>query len=188
MTMTQTHAPTIPNKPPIYANSGTGITPHFQNTHESPRTALPPAIEIKALNLFYGHQQALHDIHLSVPHREVTALIGPSGCGKSTLLRSINRMNDLVDNCRIQGSIKIHGQEIYALGLDVITLRKRIGMVFQKANPFPKSIFENVVYSHRIDGIRNRTLLAEAAERSLISAGLWDEVKDRLHSSALALS
>jgi phosphate transport system ATP-binding protein len=118
----------------------------------------------------------------------VTAFIGPSGCGKSTLLRCINRMNDLIDMCRIEGSIRIHGRAIYGPRIDVISLRKRIGMVFQKANPFPKSVFENVVYSLRIDGIRKRSLLEETAERSLKSAGLWEEAKDRLHTSALALS
>src|SRR5262249_10799058 len=144
--------------------------------------------EISNLDLFYGKNHALHGINLHIPEKPVTAFIGPSGCGKSTLLRCINRMNDLVDNCRIQGSIKIHGREIYGPRIDVISLRKRIGMVFQKANPFPKSIFENVIYSLRIDGIRKRPILEETVERSLKSAGLWDEVKDRLHSSALALS
>ena len=118
----------------------------------------------------------------------MTAFIGPSGCGKSTLLRCINRMNDLVDNCRIEGSIKVHSRELYVPRIDVITLRKRIGMVFQKANPFPKSIYENVIYSLRIDGIKTRGVLDETVERSLRSAGLWEEVKDRLHGSALALS
>jgi len=147
-----------------------------------------PAVEISHVNLFYGKHQALHDVSLQIPEKQVTAFIGPSGCGKSTLLRCVNRMNDLIDNCRIEGSIKIHSREIYAPRVDVISLRKRIGMVFQKANPFPKSIFENVIYSLRIDGIRKRSLLEETVERSLKSAGLWDEVKDRLHTSALALS
>ncbi len=147
-----------------------------------------PAVEIRNLHLHYGSHHALHGIHLGVPEKEVTAFIGPSGCGKSTLLRCINRMNDLVDNCRIDGSIRIHGREIYAPRLDVISLRKRIGMVFQKPNPFPKSIFENVIYSLRLDGIRKRSTLQAAVEKSLIAAGLWEEVKDRLHASALALS
>jgi len=147
-----------------------------------------PAVEIKDLNLYYGKNQALYSIALDIAEKQVTAFIGPSGCGKSTLLRCINRMNDLVDVCRISGSIRIHGREIYRPGLDVISLRKRIGMVFQKPNPFPKSIYENVVYSLRIDGIRKRGILEETVERSLKSAGLWEEVKDRLHTSALALS
>jgi phosphate transport system ATP-binding protein len=147
-----------------------------------------PAVEVRKLDLFYGSHRALHGIDLTIAEKEVTAFIGPSGCGKSTLLRCINRMNDLVDNCRIEGSIRIHGREIYAPRVDVISLRKRIGMVFQKPNPFPKSIFENVVYSLRLDGIRKRGVLEAAAEKSLIGAGLWEEVKDRLHGSALALS
>ncbi|HEY4329469.1 MAG TPA: phosphate ABC transporter ATP-binding protein PstB [Phycisphaerae bacterium] len=147
-----------------------------------------PAVEVSNLKLFYGKHQALHSVSLQIPEKQVTAFIGPSGCGKSTLLRCINRMNDLVDTCKIEGSIKIHGREIYVPRIDVISLRKRIGMVFQKPNPFPKSIFENVVYSLRIDGIGKRAVLEETVERSLKSAGLWDEVKDRLHTSALALS
>ncbi|HUO08829.1 MAG TPA: phosphate ABC transporter ATP-binding protein PstB [Phycisphaerae bacterium] len=148
----------------------------------------PPAVEVTNLDLFYTKHQALHGINLQIPEKQVTAFIGPSGCGKSTLLRCINRMNDLVDNCIIKGSIKIHGREIYIPRLDVIGLRKRIGMVFQKANPFPKSIYENVIYSLRIDGVKKRAILDETVEKSLKSAGLWDEVKDRLHTSALALS
>jgi phosphate transport system ATP-binding protein len=162
------------------------ILPTPRNVEPAPAPAM--AVEISHLNLYYGRQQALHDVSLQVPEKQVTAFIGPSGCGKSTLLRCLNRMNDLIDNCRIEGSVRIHGREIYGPRLDVISLRKRIGMVFQKANPFPKSIFENVVYSLRIDGIRKRSLLEETAERSLKSAGLWEEVKDRLHTSALALS
>ena len=146
------------------------------------------AVEVTNLNLYYGKHHALHNVRLQIPEKQVTAFIGPSGCGKSTLLRCINRMNDLVDNCRIEGSITIHGREIYGPRIDVISLRKRIGMVFQKPNPFPKSIYENVIYSLRIDGIRKRSILEETVERSLKSAGLWDEVKDRLHASAQALS
>ena len=151
-------------------------------------THVKTAVDVTNVNLYYGKHHALHNVSLQIPEKRVTAFIGPSGCGKSTLLRCINRMNDLVDNCRIEGSIKIHGREIYAPRIDVISLRKRIGMVFQKANPFPKSIYENVIYSLRIDGIRKRAILEETVERSLKSAGLWDEVKDRLHTSALALS
>ena len=162
--------------------------PQQLTTDLTPATSLPPAVRITDLNLYYGKHQALTDINLDIPEKRVTAFIGPSGCGKSTLLRCINRMNDLIDTCRIHGSIEVHGQEVYAPRTDVITLRKRIGMVFQKPNPFPKSIYENVIYSLRIDGIRKRSILDETVERSLKAAGLWDEAKDRLHSSALALS
>jgi phosphate transport system ATP-binding protein len=192
--------PTVhPNAPTPQAAAGAWVAPDgaaasgnraegkAQGTPRGPVSA-HPAVEVRDLNLFYGKHQALHGISLDIPEKQVTAFIGPSGCGKSTLLRSINRMNDLVDHCRIVGSIRIHGCEIYRPGLDVIGLRKRIGMVFQKPNPFPKSIFENVIYSLRIDGIRKRGILEETVERSLKSAGLWDEVKDRLHTSALALS
>ncbi len=152
------------------------------------KAAAPIAVSVSGLNLHYGKTQALHGIHLEIPEKQVTAFIGPSGCGKSTLLRCINRLNDLIDVCHIEGSIKIHGREIYAPGTDVISLRKRIGMVFQKPNPFPKSIYENVIYPLRIDGIHKRAILDETVERSLHRAGLWDEVKDRLHGSANALS
>lgn len=157
-------------------------------TAEPRHAAVPPAVEVSKLDLFYGKHQALHGIDLQIPEKQVTAFIGPSGCGKSTLLRCINRMNDLVDTCIIKGSIKIHGREIYVPRLDVIGLRKRIGMVFQKPNPFPKTIYENVIYSLRIDGVKKRAILDETVEKSLKSAGLWDEVKDRLHTSAQALS
>jgi len=138
--------------------------------------------------LFYGKNKALHEINMQIAEGKVTALVGPSGCGKSTLLRSINRLNDLIDNVRTEGKITYHGQNVYARGIDVIELRKRLGMVFQKQNPFPMSIFENVVYARRIAGERNRHLLHEVCERSLRSAALWDEVRDRLQSSALGLS
>lgn len=145
-------------------------------------------LEIEKLRLWYGSSQALFDISMLCPEGKVTALIGPSGCGKSTLLRCVNRMNDLIDTVRIEGQIRLSGQPILDSGTDVIELRKRIGMVFQKPNPFPMSIFENVVYSLRIDGERDRGLLEEVCEESLKGAGLWEEVKDRLESSALALS
>ncbi|MBL8861889.1 MAG: phosphate ABC transporter ATP-binding protein [Planctomycetes bacterium] len=145
-------------------------------------------LEVKDFQLWYGEKQALYSIGLPVPRGKVTALIGPSGCGKSTLLRSVNRLNDLVDSVRIEGDMLLNGDSIYGPGVDVIELRKRIGMVFQKPNPFPMSIFENVVYSLRIDGERNRRLLEEVCEKSLRGAGLWEEVKDRLQESALALS
>ena len=149
---------------------------------------MPTAVEVKNLNLHYGPSQALYNVNLSMPEREVTAFIGPSGCGKSTLLRCFNRLNDLIENVRIDGKVLIHGEDIYQKGVDVIALRKRTGMVFQKTNPFPKSIFENVVYGLRIDGVRDRRLLEAACEESLKKAGLWAEVKDRLHLSALDLS
>jgi phosphate transport system ATP-binding protein len=147
-----------------------------------------PILHIEALNLFYGEKQALHDINLEVGEHTVMALIGPSGCGKSTLLRCINRMNDLIPSVRVQGRVQVAGDDVYAPGVDVIELRKRMGMVFQKSNPFPKSIYENVAYGLRIQGIKDRPTLDEAVERSLIASGLWDEVKDRLKDSGLGLS
>ena len=145
-------------------------------------------LHVERFNLFYGATQALHDVSLSVTAGKVTALIGPSGCGKSTLLRSMNRLNDLVDGVRITGQMSYKGYPIYDRHTDVIELRKKLGMVFQKSNPFPMSIFENVVYALRISGERKRRTLEAVAEKSLRSAALWDEVKDRLHSSALRLS
>ena len=147
-----------------------------------------PVIAIEDFNLWYGQSRALHDITLGIPKGCVTALIGPSGCGKSTLIRSVNRMNDLIDGVRIEGKMLLNGDPIYGRSVDVIELRKRIGMVFQKPNPFPMSIFENVVYSLRIDGLRDRRQLEEVCETSLRSAGLWEEVKERLKDSALRLS
>jgi len=147
-----------------------------------------PIIEADDFCLWYGQTQALFDVSMSIPKGCVTALVGPSGCGKSTLLRSINRMNDLVDGVRVGGAIALGGSPVYAPTVDVIELRKRLGMVFQKPNPFPMSIFENVVYPLRIDGERRRRTLEEACERSLRAAALWDEVKDRLKESALGLS
>ncbi len=147
-----------------------------------------PVVEVDSLNLYYGDAQALHDVSLTVPRHNVTAFIGPSGCGKSTLLRCMNRLNDLIDSVRIDGAVRIEGEDIYAHGYDVISLRRLVGMVFQKSNPFPKSIYENVVYGLRIAGENRRTVLDEVAERSLRAAALWDEVKDRLEESALGLS
>jgi phosphate transport system ATP-binding protein len=146
------------------------------------------AIELKDVNLSYGDNHVLHDISMDIGEKMVTAFIGPSGCGKSTLLRCLNRMNDLIDNTRTTGTIKVEGKDIYAPNTDVIEVRRRIGMVFQKSNPFPKSIYENVVYGLRIAGIRDKATLDEAAERSLRGAALWDEVKDRLGESGLGLS
>jgi phosphate transport system ATP-binding protein len=146
------------------------------------------AIAVPGLNLYYGQKQALFDVKMDIPKQRVTAFIGPSGCGKSTLLRTFNRMNDLVDGCRVEGEINIDGRNIYRKGEDVAELRRRVGMVFQKPNPFPKSIYENVVYGLRIQGINSKRVLDEAVEWALKSAALWDEVKDRLHDSALGLS
>ena len=146
------------------------------------------AIAVPGLNLYYGQKQALFDVKMDIPKQRVTAFIGPSGCGKSTLLRTFNRMNDLVDGCRVEGEINIDGRNIYRKGEDVAELRRRVGMVFQKPNPFPKSIYENVVYGLRIQGINSKRVLDEAVEWALKSAALWDEVKDRLHESALGLS
>lgn len=145
-------------------------------------------LEIKNLDLFYGEAQALHDISMKIPKNRVTAFIGPSGCGKSTLLRCINRMNDLVEICRIDGEILLHDKNIYERDVDVAALRRRIGMVFQRPNPFPKSIYENVVYGLRLQGVKDRRVLDEAVERSLKGAALWDEVKDRLNENAFSLS
>ena len=148
----------------------------------------PVAIEVPGLSLYYGDKQALFDVRMNIPKKRVTAFIGPSGCGKSTLLRTFNRMNDLVDGCRVEGAVNLEGHNIYRKGEDVAELRRRVGMVFQKPNPFPKSIYENVVYGLRIQGIKQRRVLDETVEWALKSAALWDEVKDRLHDSALGLS
>lgn len=147
-----------------------------------------PQVDVDHLNLFYGPSQALKDMSFGIPKSQVTALIGPSGCGKSTFLRCINRMNDLVEGLRIEGTISIDGENINDPTLDVIELRRKVGMVFQKWNPFPKSIYENVIYGLRIAGIKDRGVLDQSVEQSLKRAALWDEVKDRLHQSAMGLS
>ncbi|MFG0252308.1 MAG: phosphate ABC transporter ATP-binding protein PstB [Phycisphaerales bacterium JB038] len=156
-------------------------------THEAVRGE-EHVLEIDDFCLWYGSKQALFDNCLDIPAGKVTALIGPSGCGKSTLLRSVNRLNDLLDIVRISGEMRLSGDPIYDPSVDVIELRKRMGMVFQKPNPFPMSIFENVVYPLRIDGIRDRSTLEEVCEKSLRGAALWEEVKDRLHENALGMS
>ena len=145
-------------------------------------------IEAKNLNLWYGAHHALHDVNIEIPEHEITALIGPSGCGKSTFLKTLNRMNDLVEGIRIEGEINYGGQNIYDPGVDTTWLRKQIGMVFQKANPFPMSIYDNVAYGPRTHGIRSKVKLDEIVEESLRGAAIWDEVKDRLKKSALGLS
>ena len=145
-------------------------------------------IEAKNLNLWYGAHHALLDVNIEIPEHEITALIGPSGCGKSTFLKTLNRMNDLVEGIRIEGEINYAGQNIYDPGVDTTWLRKQIGMVFQKANPFPMSIYDNVAYGPRTHGIRSKVKLDEIVEESLRGAAIWDEVKDRLKKSALGLS
>ncbi len=147
-----------------------------------------PIIEARGLNLWYGPNHALKDISVAVPAHEITAFIGPSGCGKSTFLRTLDRMNDLIPNVKITGEVDFNGENIYAPSVDVTWLRSRIGMVFQKANPFPMSIYDNIAYGPRTHGVRNRAKLDEIVERSLRSAAIWDEVKDRLKKSALGLS
>ncbi|WP_041522528.1 phosphate ABC transporter ATP-binding protein PstB [Gilvimarinus agarilyticus] len=145
-------------------------------------------LEVEGLKLYYGNDQALKNISLQIPEKKVTAFIGPSGCGKSTLLRCFNRMNDLVDSCRIEGKILLDGDNIYDPSVDVAELRRQVGMVFQKPNPFPKSIYENVAYGLRLQGVKSKRILDTVVENSLRGAALWDEVKDRLHDNAFGLS
>jgi len=145
-------------------------------------------ITVEHLNFYYGPKQALSDVTLTVPQHCVTALIGPSGCGKSTFLRCLNRMNDMIDDTRVEGQVLLDGRDILGPRVDVVELRKRVGMVFQKSNPFPKSVFENVAYGPRVAGVRGKPVLHEIVEKSLVRAALWDEVKDRLDDSALQLS
>jgi phosphate transport system ATP-binding protein len=152
-------------------------------------TEIPdPVVEIENLSLYYSGKQALNDISMKIPHRQITAYIGPSGCGKSTLLRCLNRLNDLIPGVHIDGTIQFEGSDIYGKGVDVNRLRKRIGMVFQKPNPFPKSIFDNIAYGCQIKGLTGRVELEEIVEHSLRRAALWDEVKDRLEDDAYGLS
>jgi phosphate transport system ATP-binding protein len=158
-------------KPPGFFPSGTRIR-----------------METRGLNFFYGPDQALHSVSLEIPEKSVTALIGPSGCGKSTYLRCLNRLNDVIPDTRVEGEVLLDGNDIYGPGTDVVALRRRVGMVFQKSNPFPKSIFENVAYGLKINALRRRSEMPEAVEKALRSAALWDEVKDRLNASALGLS
>jgi phosphate transport system ATP-binding protein len=156
--------------------------------HESTGTPTPK-IEVAGLNFYYGPRRVLEGITVKIRPNEVTALIGPSGCGKSTFLRTLNRMNDIVPGARVEGSVTIDGRDIYAAAVDAVDIRRRVGMVFQKSNPFPKSIFDNIAYGLRINRlVRSREDLTGRVEASLQAAALWDEVKDRLHTSALALS
>ncbi len=157
-----------------------------QHPNELPADEI--CMETKDFNLFYGEKQALHNVNMSIAKKKVTAFIGPSGCGKSTLLRSFNRMNDLVDSCHTQGQILFEKNDIFHRGVDVTDLRRRVGMVFQKPNPFPKTIYENVAYGLRIQGIRKKRIIDERVEWALKGAALWDEVKDRLNENALGMS
>jgi len=166
---------------------------HQRQHRESTKRSRPvetevTKLEVKNLNFFYGEQQALFDVSTTIAERSVTAFIGPSGCGKSTFLRTLNRMNDIIEGTRLNGQVHLEGQDIYAPEVDVVALRKRVGMVFQKSTPFPKSTFDNVAYGPKIAGQRNHKVLTEIVEQSLKRAALWDEVKDRLNESALALS
>ena len=149
---------------------------------------MPTIIDVKDLNLWYGTHQALHHVNIEIPEHQITALIGPSGCGKSTFLKTLDRMNDLVPGVTIKGSVRYRGQEIYSPEVDVTWLRKQIGMVFQKPNPFPMSIYDNIAYGPRTHGIRSKAKLDEIVEKSLRGAAIWDEVKDRLRKSAMGLS
>jgi phosphate transport system ATP-binding protein len=157
-------------------------------THAELAMDSPHVVTVQSFKLFYGASQALWDVNMVVPTGKVVALIGPSGCGKSTLLRCVNRLNDLIDTVRVEGRMTLDGQDIYTREMDVIALRKRIGMVFQKPNPFPKSIFENVVYGLRVFGENRKSVLEQACERALKDSALWNEAKDRLQESALSLS
>lgn len=161
------------------------VMPPVAGAPDAPRAT---KIETRGVSFFYGSNRALTNVDLAVPERQVTALIGPSGCGKSTFLRLLNRMNDLIPEARVEGEVLLDGADIYDASVDVVDLRRRIGMVFQRSNPFPKSIYDNVAYGPRIHGLRDRSVLDEIVEQTLVRAALWDEVKDRLGTSALALS
>ncbi len=180
--------PQGPQRAPSGLFEAVGRGERFATTVHDEVGECEPVVEIERFNLWYGAKEALFGIDMKIPKGVVTALIGPSGCGKSTLLRSVNRMNDLIASVRYEGEMKLLGDSIYGVETDVIELRKRIGMVFQKPNPFPMSIYENVVYPLRVDGIRDRRILDEVCEKSLKGAGLWEEAKDRLKESGLSLS
>ncbi|MEE4637198.1 MAG: phosphate ABC transporter ATP-binding protein PstB [Wenzhouxiangella sp.] len=168
-----------------------GVSAGIPNAQTRQRLSLRSeevSMQVRDLNLYYGNDQALKRISMDIPKRRVTAFIGPSGCGKSTLLRCFNRMNDLIDICRIEGEIRIDGEDIYRPAVDVPELRRKVGMVFQKPNPFPKSIYENIAYGLRLQGVKSRRKLDEVVEGSLRRAALWEEVKDRLNDNAFGLS
>jgi phosphate transport system ATP-binding protein len=183
--MNATFAPTKPE-------SGTAIPqpprPERPKTGGPSQTVSPARMETRGLRFYYGPKQALYDISLGIPEKSVTAFIGPSGCGKSTFLRCLNRMNDIIPDTRIEGEVLLDDQDIYGSGMDVVDLRRRVGMVFQKSNPFPKSIFENVAYGLKINALARGAALRERVEKALRRSALWDEVKDRMDSSALGLS
>ncbi|MCO6412135.1 MAG: phosphate ABC transporter ATP-binding protein [Thiogranum sp.] len=170
--------------------SAKNIDPQILDASSAPGSGAADDIclEVRDLNMYYGDAQALQSINMPIQRKRVTAFIGPSGCGKSTLLRCFNRMNDLVDSARVEGSILLDGEDIYGPGVRVAQLRQRVGMVFQKPNPFPKSIYENVAYGLRLQGVKSRRTLDEIVEKALRGAALWDEVKDRLHDNALGMS
>jgi phosphate transport system ATP-binding protein len=175
-----------PQSVPAHAD---GTLPAAPAAAVAPAAVAAVAIEVKSVSFFYGQKQALTDISIDIHANRVTAFIGPSGCGKSTFLRALNRMNDVIPGARLTGSVRIGGEDIYAPTADVVKLRRQVGMVFQKSNPFPKSIFENVAYGLRVNGlVTSRSELANRVEESLQHAAIWDEVKDRLHTSALGLS
>ena len=184
----------ITARPPAGELTGPRVAParpsaRPDSTRPGARQEMPaPAITLRDVHVWYGKAHAVQAVSMVVPERRVTALIGPSGCGKSTLIRCLNRLNDLIEGVRVDGEITLYGQNIYDPTLDVIELRKRVGMVFQKSNPFPKSIYENVIYGLRVDGEHRRQILDRVVEESLQRAALWDEVKDRLHANALRLS
>ena len=166
-----------------------GVSPSPEPRRSEKAITVPdPLVEVEGVSLFYGAKQALRDVCMNIPKKKVTAFIGPSGCGKSTLLRCFNRLNDLVDGCRVEGNIFINGKSIFDPDVDITDLRKRVGMVFQKSNPFPKSIYENVAYGARIAGVNKKLVLDELVEKNLKRAALWDEVSDRLNDSAMGLS
>jgi phosphate transport system ATP-binding protein len=174
-------------EPPTHAVSIRPMTrPEETSGIASPQGAT--RMETRNLRFFYGPNQALHDISLKIPEKSVTALIGPSGCGKSTYLRCLNRMNDIIPDTRVEGDCLLDGNDIYGPGVDVVDLRRRVGMVFQKSNPFPKSIFDNVAYGLKINSLCRHSEMPERVEKALRGSALWDEVKDRLHTSALGLS
>jgi phosphate transport system ATP-binding protein len=178
MTDAPTHATTLPPRPTLVRPGDTEAA-----------AETPIKVDVQDLSFYYGAKRALENISLQAQTNRVTAFIGPSGCGKSTFLRTLNRMNDIIPGTRVEGSARIDGKDIYASNVDIVELRRRVGMVFQKSNPFPKSIFENVAYGLRINRlVTSKAEIAERVEESLRSAALWDEVKDRVHDSALALS
>ncbi len=174
-----------PAAPPVRA----GFEPaRREPVPRAPENDAPPRMETRNLDFFYGANQALHAVSLAIPEKSVTAFIGPSGCGKSTFLRCLNRMNDIIPETRVEGQVLLDGHDIYGPGTDVVDLRRRVGMVFQKSNPFPKSIFDNVAYGLKINGLCRRSELPEQVEKALRASALWDEVKERLYASALGLS